>query len=336
MEDDLLVKYIQKNCSKEEEKKVRHWLTQTKDHRRLFELEEIYALKNEFYYQKQDKSKAAYQCLMEKIQPIFLLNQTHSVRPNFWRNFLAFAASITFLCLLSLNTYYWIQHDQYTDNTIQNTLTTPKGQHASIQLSDGTRVWLNADSKLSYPSHFEKNQRQVTLNGEAYFEVTNQPERPFYVQLPSLKIKVLGTKFNAKAYANESHCITLNEGKVEVSLADGSRTEQMEPKDQIHYTPKGVFKHLKNVNIPLTANWIQGDLCIDDLPLSAFIPDLERHFDIHVHIQDKTISTIHFTCHFKNGINLQEALDLLKATRKMDYIMDGKDIYFYKYPILKQ
>ncbi|WP_051960167.1 FecR family protein [Sphingobacterium sp. ML3W] len=105
--------------------------------------------------------------------------------------------------------------------TAFNTLSTPNGTQYKLQLADGTKVWLNAGSSLKFPSVFKGKTRQVELTGEAYFEVAHRADCPFSVTLPKLKVEVLGTHFNVKAYPNESNIeTTLLQGAVKVSTKD--------------------------------------------------------------------------------------------------------------------
>ena len=99
-----------------------------------------------------------------------------------------------------------------------NTIKVPAGQRANLTLPDGTNVWLNARSEMRYPAVFTGNKREITLDGEAYFEVTHNEDKPFVVQTNKCNVEVLGTKFNVEAYSDsEDFCTSLMEGSVRVS-----------------------------------------------------------------------------------------------------------------------
>lgn len=333
MEDELLIKYIQKKCSEQELKQIHDWLAREKDHRRLFELEDIYALKVQQHYQKASLTQQAYERLQHKLQTPTTTTTTQRTTPSSsrpWKTYWAYAAMLAIICLLSAHLYVWVQHIS-EPAVAYHTIRVPKGQRASVTLCDGTKVWLNAETDFSYPGTFAAHQRHVILKGEAFFQVTPHKEKPFIVQLPELNIKVLGTEFNAKAYQGENHCITLREGAVEVSTKNGKEKAHMEPKDQVIYPSKGHLTLIKNAAVPSTDDWIQGELRIDNQALHEFLADMERHFDVNIHIQNASIRNTRFTCHFKSNIDIREALDLLKTTQQIDYIIDNKDVYLYPF-----
>lgn len=114
-----------------------------------------------------------------------------------------------------------------------NTMTVPRGAEYQLTLSDGTRVWLNAETELKYPVTFTGEVREVVLEGEAYFEVAKNSARPFVVKSEKLEIKVLGTSFNVKAYPQETQQATLVEGKVKINA--GSHSRELQPGEQLNY-----------------------------------------------------------------------------------------------------
>src|SRR4029078_631833 len=100
-----------------------------------------------------------------------------------------------------------------------NTVSTKRGSKSKVQLPDGTQVWLNADSRIAYNEKFQGNLREVTLEGEAYFDVVRDEKRPFVIHTAAIDIKVLGTAFNVRSYANEKNTETsLIRGSIEVTL----------------------------------------------------------------------------------------------------------------------
>ena len=120
---------------------------------------------------------------------------------------------------------------------VYNTITVPRGGEYQLTLSDGTRVWLNAETELKYPVAFVGEGREVMLKGEAYFEVAKNVSRPFVVKTEQLDIKVLGTSFNMKSYPSETQQVTLVQGKVEVRVGNYSR--KLQPGEQLNYSSEG-------------------------------------------------------------------------------------------------
>lgn len=333
--DDILIRYIQKNCSAEEIKQVHDWLTSDVDHHRLFELEELYGMNDYLYYQNDTVCESAYQRLQATLAKS---SKSHTQHSGFFgvsriqlHNLGRYAAAILLIGLLSVNLVYYFQHHQYHQSLSYNTISVPLGERASVVLSDGTRVWLNAGSEFSYPSSFESDTRHVSLQGEGYFEVAHNKKKPFIVALPQLNIRVLGTKFNAKAYQGEAQSVTLCEGAVEVTTHNFNQKKYMEPKDQVFYSEKGLLRLIKNKKLPDVNGWRDGSLRIDNQLLGDFIHDMERHFDTQIIISDESLCALRFTCHFNNDIGVREAMELLKATRQIDYAIKEKKIIIYKY-----
>lgn len=155
------------------------------------------------------------------------------------RNFFSFTRYAAVIALIIAGT--WIvsnySFNYKLQNEIQyNTLSIPAGQHATLVLSDGTEIWMNARSSIKYPSRFNSKERRVELNGEAYFKVAKNPECPFMVQTPSLAVNVLGTTFNVRC--DELKCstdVSLLEGSIEVQLNNSLKRIQLKPMQNLNF-----------------------------------------------------------------------------------------------------
>ena len=206
----------------------------------------------------------------------------------------------------------------------------PKGQRVSLLLSDGTTVWLNAESRFSYPAKFSEKYRTVALEGEGYFEVAHNPKCPFTVKLPMLNIRVLGTKFNAKAYLDEPSWITLKEGSVEVSTLDDRSKERMSPNDQVYYTVSDGLVLIRSSAQANVDSWTTGGLRFDNKTLKEMAKVIERRYDVKIRIMDSSLVEEYFTCHFRKDLTIAQAMELLKETRRVDYRIEKKTVYLYK------
>ena len=217
MKDEILIRYINKHCTATEEKEVLEWLKEKDSRQRLFELEQIWGLKTEMRFSDKGRMDEAYRQLSGQLGLSKQAEKREKPVQRFtigewWK----YAAVLVTVCLFATNLFYITKEEPEAYNTV----VVPKGQRVSLLLSDGTTVWLNAESRFSYPAKFSEKYRTVTLEGEGYFEVAHNPKCPFTVKLPMLNIRVLGTKFNAKAYLDEPSWITLKEGSVEVSTLE--------------------------------------------------------------------------------------------------------------------
>ena len=161
-------------------------------------------------------------------------------------------------------------------------------------------------------------------------EVAHNPKCPFTVKLPMLNIRVLGTKFNAKAYLDEPSWITLKEGSVEVSTLDDRSKERMSPNDQVYYTVSDGLVLIRNSAQANVDSWTTGDLRFDNKTLKEMAKVIERRYDVKIRIMDSSLVEEYFTCHFRKDLTIAQAMELLKETRRVDYRIEKKTVYLYK------
>lgn len=161
------------------------------------------------------------------------------------------------------------------------TLSTPKGGQFRVTLSDGTKVWLNAASSLSYPTNFTGSERNVKLEGEAYFEVAHNAQHPFTVNTDEQQVKVLGTSFNVNAYKNERKTVTtLLDGRVQLSSSGISSTTPLYPGEQAVFDKSG-FK-VEKVDAGLYSAWKDGEFRFKGTPLIEALRQVERWYDLDI------------------------------------------------------
>jgi len=161
------------------------------------------------------------------------------------------------------------------------TLSTPRGGQYRVTLSDGTRVWLNAASSLSYPTIFNEKDRSVTLNGEAYFEVAHNASQPFIVHTPNQDIKVLGTEFNINCYRDENSTVTtLVTGSVRLDSKGAVAPLQLHPGEQA--VLNNADFDVSVVDVSLYTAWKDGDFRFRATPLVEVLRQIERWYDLDV------------------------------------------------------
>ncbi len=145
-----------------------------------------------------------------------------------------------------------------------------------------------------------------------------------------LNIRVLGTKFNAKAYLDEPSWITLKEGSVEVSTLDNKSKERMLPNDQVYYTVSDGLVLIRSSAQANVDSWTTGDLRFDNKTLKEMAKVIERRYDVKIRIMDSSLVEEYFTCHFRKDLTIDQAMELLKETRRVDYRIEKKTVYLYK------
>ena len=177
-------------------------------------------------------------------------------------------------------------------------------------LSDGTKVWLNAESQLEYPTMFTGAERIVKLSGEAYFDVESDAERPFVVQTGITKTCVLGTEFNVRNYKNEELSITLVEGQVRVSNQKNQETVFIYPNENLRVLDNGTYEK-KKVDVSTYVSWTKDLFYFDNVSLDKIIYELGRWYDVDIYIGDESLLKykLHYYC--SRTDSLQKALCLL-------------------------
>lgn len=208
---------------------------------------------------------------------------------------------------------------------VYNVLLVPVGGECFVMLEDSTRVWLNADSKLKYPTCFAGNERRVELEGEAYFDV-KPDDKPFIVNTSVGDIKVLGTSFNVRVYAQENMQTTLVTGKV---LYRGQDSVVLMPGEQVVAFLTGGFEK-RTVDVDEYVAWKNGMYMFDCRPLEEIMRDLERWYGITVEFMTPELRQLPFTGCVKRYEKMNAFLELLKSTGELKYKIRGKSIMLYK------
>jgi transmembrane sensor len=183
-----------------------------------------------------------------------------------------------------------------------------KGQTGFIQLADGTKVWLNADSKLSYPGQFKGDKREVSLTGEAYFEVAHQDKQPFIIHTGDVKTLVLGTSFNIRAY-NHQVQVTVITGKVAV-ISPQKDTLYLTPDQGVTYKKERL--QLTHVDSETSIGWKEGKMIYKGTEVEQVIEDVERKYNTVIVCNDK-IRHCTITADFNND----ELSTVLKVLAKL-------------------
>ena len=189
-----------------------------------------------------------------------------------------------------------IQHESSNDEPEINQLVIPYGNRSKVLLSDGSTVWLNAGSRLIYPSVFTGKNREVLLFGEAFFDIRKNENLPFIVKTSSLDIKVLGTKFNVSAYPDDNVIQTvLKEGSVAIRKLNANLFENdivLKPDQLASFNKESGESKIYNVDAAYYSIWTEGLLSFDEVDLSRIIKKVERYYNIHVSYENPLSGTI--------------------------------------------
>jgi transmembrane sensor len=210
-----------------------------------------------------------------------------------------------------------------TDPALINTITTPGGGQYQLVLPDGTKVFLNATSSLTFPSRFALNKREVNLTGEAYFEVTKDSKKPFLVTSKGQQLKVLGTHFNISAYPDEPLRTTLAEGKVEISLTANPQKTILTPGDQSIVSLNEI--HVAQVNPDDVIAWKDGLFAFNQLPLKDVFQQLGRWYNVSFELNSK-INSHTFDGEIPRTYTLSQVLSLIELSTNLKFKVDGRKV----------
>jgi hypothetical protein len=231
--------------------------------------------------------------------------------------------------IYAINNHISLNKNDVQTAMLTNKIETPNGGQYQVILPDGTHVWLNAASSLTYPTSFSETERKVSLKGEGYFEVAKNPKKPFKVEVnDQTEVKVLGTHFNINAY-NEEKTIntTLLEGSVllksnyqSAKLIPGQQGQVSKSNDQIAL--------VNNANINQIIAWKNGLFSYDTASLDMIMKQVERWYDVRVVYEDDVKAE--FVAKLPRNLPLSELLKLLELTKQVHFKLEGKTLEVMK------
>jgi ferric-dicitrate binding protein FerR (iron transport regulator) len=268
-------------------------------------------------------------------------------------------------CLLICFLVFWPSPKKEGKPVASNTISTRPGSKSKVELPDGTQVWLNADSKLTYGQNFSGNTREVILTGEAYFDVAHATSVetgkriPFIIHTPSIDIKVLGTAFNVRSYPGESTTETaLIRGSVEVTLhnnpdkkiilkpdeklivkndettivgreaakSDSSITNTAD--NTLMMTVSKMHPYIQDTGSHYETMWVKNKLAFENEPFERILPEIERWYNVTVQLKNESLNNLHFTGVFENE-SLDDVMEALSLSRGFHYEIKGAQVIIW-------
>ncbi len=306
-EDDfyqLLERYHKEECSPEEQQALEQFYKENQDKPSIVDR-----------WTEEQKSKA-YRSIKGALW--WQIREEEKSTPySHLRTGLAVAASIALLFIAGL--HFWQEPAAVSEEISYMTKTTTRGQQASITLSDGSKVKLNAESSISFPTVFASNSRKVKLVGEAFFEVVPNADKPFVVTSSNLKTTVLGTSFNINAYPEyDQVTVTVATGKVSVVSDSAEPTvtpTYLIPGEQAAYTPANGEIVQRRVDLDTYLSWASGIIRFDDIPLTQALQRMERWFNVEIisHQADLADCYIQSSYHHESLANILESMEFING-----------------------
>lgn len=305
MDQKLLYKYFKGTATIDEEKQLLDWVDESPANRKAFQKERMLydiALFTDEKKLKKEEKKA-------RILPM-----------------LKWSARVAAVVVVALSCGFLFRDYQYNKAAQMQTVAVPAGQRAQITLADGTRIWLNAKSTLTYATNFGRTERNVTLEGEAYFEVAKNKDIPFYVNTEKNKVRVVGTSFNVCAYKDSKEFeTTLVEGIVDIYAAGNEKPIVRLQKNEFFADYDG---KLKKTVLPSYdyLRWKEGFYCFDDSELSHILNRLELYYNVKITVKNKKLLSHRYTAKFKEQDGLEHILKVIQKDQNFKYyINEEKD-----------
>ena len=299
MNKELLYNFFQGKTSMQEEIQIRNWMEASPENRKLF-LEERQLFDAMILLADEDKIRS-YQK-----KNIFI--------GNYWIKEVMKIAAVIAMTLIGAYAY-----DRYTPKEellAMQKITVPAGQRINLELSDGTVIWLNSRSTIQYPASFSGKNRTVQLNGEAYFEVAHNAQKPFIVETAKGNVEVLGTKFNLEAYAdNNSFVTSLMEGSVKVT--SGTKERLIKP-DEMVVLDHGDLKvtPIEDYNV---YRWKEGLICFKDETFVNIMSKFETCYGVTIKIENQKVINSRYTGKFRQSDGISYALRVLHNDVKFTF-----------------
>jgi transmembrane sensor len=354
MKEELIIRYIAGQFSPEEETEILNWINQTPDNKK-----EYYKYLNLWALSSQKKCYDAASPKDIKNFRSLIATKSRPARFKYFSSVLKYAA-IALLALL-IGKYVVPVKDKPTPFALKNQIIVPLGSKSNIILPDGTTVLLNAGSKLAYSFSYGNTTREVILEGEAYFKVAKNREKPFIVQTAKASIKALGTEFNVKAYPEENRVeAILVKGSILIQQKSGKNSSvnrdpngvilrpgqkmsianehnSMNPTEATHEHDKN-FRGNENIklsgkiteleNAAIETSWkderwiIQGEK-LDDLAVL-----LSRKFNVNIHLMDIALKEYKFSGTIQNE-TIEQIFDIMKLAVPMTYTIEKGNVKWY-------
>jgi ferric-dicitrate binding protein FerR (iron transport regulator) len=209
--------------------------------------------------------------------------------------------------------------------TLYNQVIVPWGKRSSITFADGTKLWLNAGSRAVYPIEFETNKREVFIEGEAYFEVTKDMERPFIVKTGSIEVKVLGTAFNVSAYPTEDNiAVTLVSGLVEIGK--GEKDMRLYPDQAFSYNRYTMKQDVYGVDVYDYICWKDGFLKFNSETLDNVLRQIEKYYAMEV-VTDKSFEQYRITGKLDMKESIEDVIGIIAEMAPIHYNIENNKIF---------
>lgn len=308
MDDELLIAYFKGEVSDEEAQQITEWIEAKIEHQRYYQ--QLCRLFEVSYW-------------IEDIPEQTEIAFPKKTKALPWKHYVISFMKVAAIFVLGFALHFFLNWQKTTHHELQHQIHVPTGQHVEIMLADGSKVWLNSGSTLTFPSKFNGKKRMVELDGEGFFEVKSDKEHPFIVSTSKYQVKAVGTSFNIYDYQDSPQFeAALLNGKVEVTTNAKKSSVVILTPNQRAALCQGVLKvkPIENANNYL---WRKGILYFNE-PLLEVFDKLQEYYDIEFQIRNSSLTrkSPYCTGKFRAKDGLEHIIRVLKETNHFDYQID--------------
>lgn len=329
--DELIANYLTESLDKNALDELKTWIAASAENQQYFiRQREIWfsAVSREAasVYDK-DKAFENFRNRVESQKEIQSTSRRGFSLSALWRYAAVVAIIIAVGCIS-----YWQGEVNVKDTFADISVEAPLGSKTKLYLPDGTLVWLNAGSRMTYSQGFGVDNRKVELEGEGYFEVKRNEKIPFFVKTKDPQLQVLGTKFNFRDYPEDHEVVvSLLEGKVGLNnLLREEKEAVLSPDERAVLNKANGLLTVESVIASNASQWTDGYLFFDEELLPDIAKELERSYNVKIHIANDSLKTFRFYGNFvRREQNIQEVLEALASTEKMQYKIEERNITIY-------
>jgi ferric-dicitrate binding protein FerR (iron transport regulator) len=341
----LLARYLAGECTPRERRTIDQWLKEDPENeQKLEELRQVWELaEDKNGNQKSQEPGKEWEQLKERLDPrttverVSTPNQQHSASiHSTFQKVVRVAAILLIAGLFGILSYSYWSFPESNSQSIEPVLrkvSTSVAQRANLTLGDGTKVILNADTKIEYPQKFASDIREVHLRGEAYFDVVRNPEKPFIIYAGQTRTRVLGTSFSVRSYPEERQVqVVVEEGRVSFSsTADPDSTVATLTKNKLaQYSTEIQQITTKQIDdMELYLGWKEGALKFKETAMRKVAKEIERRYGVQVFFDQKEIAEMSLTAFLKSR-SISNVLDVIATSLTINYRLEDNDVIFYR------
>lgn len=211
-----------------------------------------------------------------------------------------------------------------------NELEVPRGGEYKVRLADGTLVYLNSATRMKYPVKFDEKERKVYLSGEAYFEVAKDPERPFFVEMEGVEVRVYGTSFNVNTHQKGNIQTVLVKGSIGVKVLSSGMESVIRPGQMAEFKQGNTKVDVKDVNVAVYTDWKDGIFRFENQRLEDILAVLSNWYDMNVFYQTVSVKELHFSGYMERYKDVSVILEAITLSTGVTFSIQGKTIVVSK------